>query len=192
MSYVVMDLELKETVNDNNGGWDAARRGERGIAVAGLYDSEEDWYSLYDESILGDLATHLESADTLVTFNGLEFDVPCLQGVLGRTLLLRGHYDLLQSIWSALPHKTRGYRLGEVARRTIGRDKLEAGSGAPQLWEAGRFAELHNYCLMDVHLTRKLFEFVLENGYIIDPSGNPLYLDPHLALGDFEMTIGRT
>jgi DEAD/DEAH box helicase domain-containing protein len=175
MGYLVLDTELPSPVTGEPGAtWDDARAGKLGISVVCLFDGDSGLFSFYDNNNLEELGYLIESADTIVTFNGIGFDIPVISGVIGRTLLPKGHYDILQEIWDALGSRAKGYRLGMVAERTIGKKKLR--SDAPALYEEGRFAELFSYCLHDVWLTDQLFQHIIEFGYIIDPSGERLRL----------------
>lgn len=171
--YVAFDLELERSPEGEEG-WDAARRGELGISVACLYDSELDLYRFYDRHNLSALVEDLELAPLVVGFNSIDFDMPCLSGVVGRTPMIKGHFDILQEIWTALSGRRKGYGLGPVCERTLGLSKIGNGTRAPELLAEGRIAELYSYCLHDVFLTRLLFEHIILEGFIIDPSGDKL------------------
>ena len=121
----------------------------------------------------------LESCPHLVTFNGIGFDIPVIEGILDRKIPLSYHFDLLSLIWEALNDKRaskRGYTLNDVAHRTLGRGKRGSGTHAPALAEDGHFGELFEYCLQDVLLTRELAQFVQQHGGIIDVNGEVLPL----------------
>lgn len=178
MGLVVMDLEIKEAVDESNPerGWAAARSGKLGVSVVCVYDYETDRYHFFDDYNLGEGIALLESADGLVSFNGLEFDLPCLSGVYGRSIMPRGHYDILQQVWKALGRRTKGYGLGPICERTLGVGKAGSGIGATDLWNENRVAELYTYCLADVHLTSVLFDHIMTTGHIIDINGDVLHV----------------
>ena len=44
------------------------------------------------------------------------------------------------------------------------------------MYQAGKFGELLEYNLNDVRITKKLYEFILENGYIVDGAKTAVYL----------------
>src|SRR5689334_11647100 len=124
---------------------------------------------------LDDCIDHLNTADCIVGFNSVEFDIPCLEGASDRDITSLA-YDILQDIWAALGEKTKGYGLGAVCQRTLSIEKNGNGERAPKLYQEGRYAELIDYNIHDVHMTRKLANFIRTYGHIIDVEGNPLAL----------------
>lgn len=176
LSHLVLDLEIKYSPIER--GWDAARRGECGISAVCAFNSETGRFYLYDDHNLGDLLDHMQSVDTIVTFNGQDFDLPCLEGVVGEPLqpYVHSSYDILQEIWAALGTRRKGYRLDDVCRRTLGIGKDSSGAYATELFATCHFAELFTYCMHDVDLTQTLFEHIMDQGYIIDVNGDKLML----------------
>ena len=167
---VVFDLETKKLASDV-GGWDNLKKGAGGISVLILWDSTTGRYHIYDEFTLEAAAEHLEAADVLLSFNGEKFDREVIEGLLGRRMCFRQHFDLLLMIWGALPRRQKGYSLGEVAERALGARKSGESVLAPALYDQQRFAELHDYCLSDVYLTLRLFRFVQEKHGVIGVDG---------------------
>lgn len=177
MGYTTFDLEIKEPVDGHQRTWADARSGRCGISVLCLYDSDMDQFSLYDDHNLSEGLDYLRNSDLIVGFNSREFDIPCLEGYLGESLGSVPHLDLLQQVWKALGRRQKGYKLDDICQRTLGLGKSGSGLFASDLYAAGRFAELHSYCLQDVNLTSKLFDSILTNGYIIDVNGNPMEVE---------------
>jgi hypothetical protein len=89
-----MDLEVETPVSN----WDDARAGKNGVSVMCISDYETGIYSFYGPKRLEDGAVHLENSDCLVTFNGKGFDIPCLEGCLGRSIHLKTQYDIMEEI----------------------------------------------------------------------------------------------
>lgn len=178
---VVFDLETRLMADELEDGWEAMRRGEGGISALAVWDSEQRRTYLYDDHCVADCAAHLESADLVVGFNSRSFDIPIVEGILGRKLRLKHHLDLLTTIWDALRRtgvkQFKGNKLGDVALRTIGRTKTGKGAAAPQLAKDGHWAKLFQYCMDDVDLTRALFEHALETGTVVDVNGRELKLE---------------
>jgi DEAD/DEAH box helicase domain-containing protein len=54
-----------------------------------------------------------------------------------------------------------------LAQETLGTTKTGDGLQALQWWQDGRVREIIDYCKMDVKLTRDLFLFGRQNGYLI-------------------------
>lgn len=177
---VVFDLETREMADDV-GGWDALKQGAGGVSAIAVWDSNTGRIHLYDDHTIRECAEHLEAADLVVGYNSAGFDVPIIEGLLGRKLRLRHTYDILTHIWDALrlrgDRKFKGNTLDEVAKRTIGRGKTGKGANAPELAKQGRWAELFSYCMNDTDLTRELFEHVIKKGSVNDMNGMPLPLE---------------
>lgn len=168
-----MDLEVETPVSN----WDDARAGKNGVSVMCVMDIDTGVYSFYGGETLETGAVHLENSDCLVTFNGKGFDIPCLEGVLGRNLRLKSQYDILEEIWAAMEtEKVKGTGLGPTCERTLGITKLQTGTKAPELYQQGRFPELYSYCLHDVYLTFMLFTHIVANGFVIGPDGDKICL----------------
>ena len=180
MRVAIFDLETRKLADEVEGGWDAIKRGEGGITAVAVWDTKHKRMALYDEHTIEACAMHLEAADLVVGYNSASFDIPIIEGVLGRKLRLKHSFDILISVWEALrargDRKVKGNKLDEVARRTIGRGKTGSGAMAPELARQGRWAELFSYCMNDTELTRDLFEHIVRTGGVNDLFGNHLTL----------------
>lgn len=163
---MVFDLETKKLAKDV-GGWDALKRGAGGVSVLVVWDSRSGRHHLFDTSTLGFGIDLLEAADVVCSFNGIDFDAPILSGILGRPLHIKKHIDLLAMVRSEPTGRRKGNTLGDIAQRTLGYGKTGDGALAPQMYDEGRFAELHDYCIADVELTRLLFKTVQTEGGVI-------------------------
>jgi hypothetical protein len=168
--WIVVDVEIARTVEEA-GGWDCTHK--MGVAVAAVYSFRADRFTLYGPSDGTALRDRLLAADRVSGFNHASFDVPVIFG-LPRAMLpsdipahLRGPLaklqrncdDLLERVWHALRGRHTGWKLGDVAKHTLGRTKIEDGADAPLLFQRGEFARLHNYVLDDVALERDLALF---------------------------------
>jgi len=178
MRIVVFDLETRLdpreiSPDDESAGWDALKRGEGGISALVIHDLTEGWPYFYDDHTAHVAARHLERADVVVGFRSHAFDIPCLEGVVGRCLALREHVDLYREV--ARINAERGvvgqkgdFTLDAICRRTLGRGKNDSGAHAPQLAREGRWAQLFHYCLNDVRLTTDLFLHVCRKGGLVN------------------------
>lgn len=173
---VIFDIETRKLAKDV-GGWDNLKRGDGGISVVVVWDSISRRCHLYDSHTIAQAATHLEEADVVCSFNGRDFDVPVLEGVLKRRLSVPVHLDLLQLVWEATTGRRKGNRLDELAVRTLGETKVGDGILAPQLADEGRWGELFEYCAQDVQLTRDLFAFAQQHGGVVGMDGEILQLN---------------
>lgn len=174
---VYFDLEIKNDL-DLIGGWEGAKtRG--GIGLLCLWDSEDENPAFFDETTAPEAQAILEAASAVVSFNGTGFDLHVLQSVLGHPIALRTHVDLFELAKRELDRQGKvwkGHGLDAISRATLGRGKIGVGSDAPKLLRESKFAQLANYCLRDVILTRDLLTFCRRNGYILDKDGEALHL----------------
>ena len=183
MRIITWDLEINEPVEAHPDRWEAARRGDCGLASLALADNHTGRVHLYDRRTLGACIEHLSSANLLVGFNSINFDAPCLIGVAEKDGIdMRGkielvpHYDICQEIWNAIGKRHKGWGLGPTCERTLGIGKSGTGEHAPVLAQQGRWAELHDYNINDVHLTQQLFNHIVLEGYVIGPDGETVHL----------------
>jgi DEAD/DEAH box helicase domain-containing protein len=186
MRIVIFDLETRlhaDQLDKNKEiGWARLRAGDGGISALAVYDLQDEWLYLYDEHSVREVATHLEKADVVVGFRSEGFDVPVVEGLLGRKMRLREHLDLYALIArtnasSGRVGTTGDNTLDAICRRTFGRGKSGSGAHAPELYSQRRFGELFNYCGQDVRLTRDLLLHIGQHGGVQNFTGSFLHLD---------------
>jgi len=171
---IYFDLETRKHAedlrpNDVDAGWDCLRRGEGGVSALALWDSQDRWLHFYDDFTIQAAARHLEAADVVVGYSSAAFDVPVVEGLVGRRLALRNHVDLYQEIAAAGAHRglvgSKGdCTLDRIAKKNLGRGEINHGAHAKEVALKGRWAQLFNYCADDVQLTRDLFRYTCEHG----------------------------
>ena len=202
MRIVVFDLETRKHAEDlcpcghsrecsHEIGWDALRRGEGGISALALWDSDDKWVHFYDDFTIQAAARHLEMADVVVGYSSARFDVPAIEGLVGRKLALRSHVDLYTELAEVMAARgfvgTKGdMTLDTTSKRNLGRGKINHGGNAKELAQKGRWAELFSYCADDVHLTLNLFRYICEHGGLKGPRGFVL-----LDLPEWLLKAGR-
>ncbi len=174
-SSITWDLETAIPVEEVPGGWDAVRVGAAGVSTVCLYDTRTGRYHVYDAKGLDQCMAHMNSADMLIGFNSLGFDTPIME-CLTENSLLTPQYDILCEVWRALPYKAKGFKLTEICQRLGLGHKTVTGASAPTLLREGRFGSLVDYCINDVHLTRRLAHHIEMHGYILSPDGDPIEL----------------
>lgn len=175
---VVVDIELERSPDDFPDKWKAAYRGDCGLSVAVAYDSVARRPFIYDRHSLSALVRLLNSADLVISFNGKGFDLPVIEALAEEYVSPRQHYDILDEIWRQLGRREKGWGLDAVARRVLNRGKEGlTGGHAPQLWHDGHVAEVINYCLSDVLLTRDVYNFICQEKYLLSPGGEKLYIE---------------
>jgi DEAD/DEAH box helicase domain-containing protein len=159
MRIVTFDIETANWFSDT-GGSDPA---DLKIALVGVHDSETDSYSSYLEPELQKLWPILERADILVGYNSDHFDIPLLNKYYPGDLARIRSVDLMVEI-----HKVLGRRLklDAVGEGTLGMNKSAGGAQSIVWWRAGEVEKVRDYCLKDVEITKKIFDYALKNGSI--------------------------
>jgi hypothetical protein len=183
---IFFDTEVSKPIEEC-GGWAAARSGAAGLSAAIVLFEPSSRIRIYDTHTIEELANVLETpSSTLITFNGDGFDLPLIGGILGRSITPSNHLDLLSLVSEG--DGLKGWGLDDVCKRTIGRGKTGHGAFAPTLVRQGRWAELFDYCLSDVYLTRDLFHHIRTRGVVVRPDGRlkPLTLPLYLRSQDEE------
>jgi DEAD/DEAH box helicase domain-containing protein len=135
-----------------------------GISCVVLYDSKDDAYHEYLEHQVSGLVEHLREFDTVIGFNIKRFDYSVLSGYVDFNFQTIPTTDLLEKIFERL-----GYRLSldKLAGATLGARKTADGLQALKWWKEGKIREIIDYCKEDVRLTRDLYLYGKENGYVL-------------------------
>jgi DEAD/DEAH box helicase domain-containing protein len=164
MRYVVFDVET-QNMFDDIGSHDPAMLD---ISVVSAYDSETDAYTTVSIHELERLWPVFEHADALVGYNSNHFDIPLLNKYYPGSLLSIQSIDLLEAIKNSFGRRVR---LDSVAEATLGANKSANGLQAIEWWKRGEIEKIKKYCQMDVELTKRLFEYALQNKKLLLKDG---------------------
>lgn len=153
MKLVVFDVETKKAF-DEVGGYFPAKLG---VSVAGVWYGEEGKKGTlkgFREEEFPEMFKIFESADRIVGFNSIDFDMPALSPYYLGDLLKLPNFDMLQEV-----EKRVGYRvkLDALAKETLGVQKGGNGLDAIRYFHEGNWEALTKYCLQDVEITRELY-----------------------------------
>ena len=161
LHFGVFDLETQRSAAEV-GGWHRADRMR--ISCGVLYDSQKNIFIEYFEDQIDRLIEDLQRLELIVGFNIKRFDYLVLKGYSDFDFSTLNTLDILETV-----HNHLGFRLSlaHLAQATLGTTKLADGLQALQWWKEGRINEIVDYCKMDVKLTRDLFIFGKQNGYLI-------------------------
>lgn len=190
MNTLIYDVEVLRGPDEVDGGWN--NPWGMGFGTAVVYDYDRDLYHFFGAEKLKDLIGLLTTG-LVVSFNGIKFDNRVLFGNdynAPNSEVAWRDYDILLEVVKAK------YGLSSVAEAekklgdpavhdgSIGLDGLSEGTlnlhktghgaKAPQLIREAKWAEVFAYNLNDVRLTRKLFDFIRQYGYLIDRAGTKL------------------
>lgn len=131
------------------------------LTICCIHDSETDSYDSFLKEDLPRLWKILEHTDALVGFNSDHFDIPILNKYYPGDLTKILSIDLLKEISEKLGRRVR---LDAIAEGTLGTKKSGHGLQAMQWWKEGNIKKLREYCLKDVEITRKVFDYALQHG----------------------------
>ncbi|MBU1003440.1 MAG: DEAD/DEAH box helicase [Proteobacteria bacterium] len=159
--YGVFDLETRRSAAEV-GGWHKADK--MGVSCACLFDSDTGQTRAYLEEELPELIEDLQALPLVVGFNIKRFDYTVLKGYSRFDFRTLPTLDLLERV-----HERLGYRLSldHLAQATLGAQKSADGLQALEWWKEGRIDEIITYCKQDVAVTRDLFLYGRENGYLL-------------------------
>lgn len=159
--YGVFDIETQKSAAEV-GGWHKAELMR--VSVAVVWDAGLNDYLVFREGEMAQLLDHLRGLELVVGFNNKRFDNQVLAGYGGHDLAGLPTIDILEKVKERL-----GYRisLNSLAEHTLGVKKSADGLMALKWYREGRIDKIIDYCRQDVEVTRELFRFGLENGYLL-------------------------
>ena len=157
MRKITLDIE---TTNAAPGRIDP---GTMNLALVAIHDSETDTYDSFLEEDLPRLWAILERADAIIGYNSDHFDIPILNRYYPGDLTHIKSIDLLVDVRASLG---RRIKLDAIAEATLGRKKTGSGLDAIEWWEQGDVERVRAYCIEDVKITKQIYDFALENGFI--------------------------
>lgn len=159
MRYIIFDLETQNIFQEVGSSDPAALD----ISVGSFYDSETDKYLTLSVDEISKAWPLLEQADALVGYNSNHFDIPLLNKYYPGDLTQIKSIDILESIRASLG---RRLRLDSIAEATIGAKKSANGLQAVRWWKEGKIDEIKKYCEQDVKVTKKVFDYAMQNGHV--------------------------
>lgn len=158
MRIITFDIETANWMSDIGSGDPA----DLTLAIICIHDPESGYHSFL-EGELSKLWKILEHADMLVGYNSDHFDIPILNKYYPGDLTHIKSLDLMQEVYTSLG---RRLKLDAIAEGTLGEGKSADGLQSLKWWREGEVEKVRKYCLKDVELTRKIFDYALENGGI--------------------------
>ena len=162
---IVFDIETKNTFHDIESNSPA----DLDISLVGIYDFSDGTYQSYLEDELGDLWRRIENTDILIGYNSNHFDIPLLNTYYPGDLSTVKSIDLLEEIRNVAGRRVK---LDDVAQATLGTKKSGHGLQAITWWREGEIEKIRRYCLDDVKITKEVYEYVVENGFLKYSEGN--------------------
>jgi len=161
---LVLDVETQYLSDEVAGGWSAVHKFR--VALAATWDQQNGSRVWYEEDVQR-LLFEAEKFAPIVTFNGENFDFKVLSAYGPVEGLYSKSTDML-----AVLSKRLGFRvkLDSVALATLGRGKIGSGTECVDWWRSGdpvQRQKVVDYCKMDVELTRDIYLFAKQHGYVL-------------------------
>ncbi len=161
MNIVVFDVETQNLFEDVGG---RNNIGALRVSCAVSWSSTRGDYKIYWEKDVPALVAELKTAGRVIGFNLKGFDYEVLRPyVPNERLQLLPTLDIMDDLFHALSFRVS---LDSVARATLGDSKSATGLQAVEWWRAGELDKLSEYCRMDVEVTKRIYEFGCENGFV--------------------------
>jgi DEAD/DEAH box helicase domain-containing protein len=119
---------------------------------------------VYWEKDIPALIAELKSADRIVGFNIISFDYEVLRPYApNENLRSIRTTDMLQDIYRTLNFRLS---LDTIAKATLGINKTADGLKSVEWFRNGELDKVAEYCKADVDITRRVYEFGRDNGFV--------------------------
>ena len=160
MNIVYFDVESQKLFQDV-GGRDASKLL---LACGVTWSTARNDFAVYWEKDAPALIAELKSADRVVGFNIIGFDYEVLKPY-ARNENFRAFRttDMLQDIYRTLNFRLS---LDSIAKATLGAAKTADGLQSVEWFRNGELEKVAEYCKSDVDITRRVYEFGRENGFV--------------------------
>jgi DEAD/DEAH box helicase domain-containing protein len=161
MNIVVFDLETQNLFEDVGG---RNNIGALRVSCAVTWSSVKNGFTSYWEKDVPALIAELKSAGRVVGFNLKGFDYEVLRPYAPtEKLRFLPTLDIMEDLYHTLNFRVS---LDAVARATLGDTKSASGLQAVAWWRSGEHDKLLAYCQVDVDVTRRIYDFGCENGFV--------------------------
>jgi len=161
MNNVFFDLETQNLFQDVGGRQNIAKLK---VACAVTWSTERNDFAVYWEKDVPALVNELKSATRVIGFNLRDFDYQVLQPYAPDIRFASiPTLDLMLEI-----QKILGFRLSldTIASASLGQGKTADGIQSVEWFRNGELDKVAEYCKADVDVTRRVYEFGRDNGYI--------------------------
>lgn len=160
MNIVYFDLESQKLFEEI-GGRDAT---QLLLACGVTWSTARNDFAVYWEKDAAALIAELKAADRVVGFNIINFDYQVLKPYApNENFRSFRSSDMLADIF-----KTLGFRLSldSIAKATLGATKTADGLKSVEWFKNGELDKVAEYCKADVDITRRVYEFGVQQGYV--------------------------
>ncbi len=166
LKEIFFDLETQKWSTEVEGGFSNIPAFNMSLAVTCCDDSNS--FQRWFEKDANKLVKELERADKVIGFNILKFDYEVLSAYVPNIhdLLDKKTFDIFTDLESRL-----GFRLSldVICSTTLGKSKLARAEDAIEWYRQGQIEKVVLYCQRDVELTRDIYRYGQEHGFICYP-----------------------
>ena len=160
MNIVYFDLESQKLFQEV-GGRDASKLL---LACGVTWSTVRNDFAVYWEKDALQLVAELKSADRVIGFNIISFDYEVLKPyVLNENFRAFRSTDMLQDIYRTLNFRLS---LDSIAKATLGTTKAADGVQSVEWFRNGQLDKVAEYCKSDVDITRRIYEFGRDHGFV--------------------------
>ena len=160
MNIVYFDLESQKLFQEV-GGRDASRLL---LACGVTWSTARNDFAVYWEKDAAGLVAELKTADRVIGFNIIGFDYEVLKPYArNENFRTFRTTDMLQDIYRTLNFRLS---LDSIAKATLGATKTADGVQSVEWFKNGELDKVAEYCKSDVDITRRVYEFGRENGFV--------------------------
>jgi DEAD/DEAH box helicase domain-containing protein len=134
------------------------------LACGVTWSTTKNDFSVYWEKDANALVEELKSADHVIGFNIINFDYEVLRPYTPNVNFraIRST-DMLHDIYRALNFRLS---LDSIAKATLGTTKSADGLQSVTWFRNGELDKVAEYCKADVDITRRIYEFGRDNGFV--------------------------
>jgi len=160
MNTIYFDLESQKLFQEVGG-----RDPSKLLLACGVtWSSERNDFAVYWENDVQALVAELKSADRVIGFNIINFDYQVLkQYAPNENFRAIRSIDMLQDIFRTLNFRIS---LDSIAKATLGSTKTADGIKSVEWFRNGELDKVAEYCKADVDITRRVYEFGCDNGFV--------------------------
>lgn len=160
MNTIYFDLESQKLFQEVSG-----RDPSKLLLACGVtWSSERNDFAVYWENDVQALVAELKSADRVIGFNIINFDYQVLKPYApNENFRAFRSIDMLQDIFRTLNFRIS---LDSIAKATLGTTKTADGVKSVEWFRSGELDKVAEYCKADVDITRSVYEFGCNNGFL--------------------------
>ncbi len=160
MNIVYFDLESQKLFEEVGG-----RNPSQLLLACGVtWSSARNDFAIYWEKDAPALVSELKSADRVIGFNVISFDYEVLKPYApNENFRSFRSTDMLVDIFRTLNFRLS---LDSIAKASLGATKTANGLQSVEWFKNGELEKVAEYCKADVDITRRVYEFGRDHGFV--------------------------